>query len=156
LTNACTFELRSQKIIIDDEEILYGRISKEQLYFDFPEWSEEELSYQLLPAFAEEINKINKPVKVIIFLGTWCDDSKYNVPVFFKSVAQNKNINYELWAVDRQKKIENNMHEKYNLKKVPTFVFEINNREVGRIVENPQNSIEEDIIEILSKNSINN
>jgi hypothetical protein len=150
---SCSPKLASQKIVINDTEMLFGNITKTQLYYDFPEWGEEEQFYQPIQNIIGQINNYKHEVNVIIFLGTWCGDSRNNVPAFFKTVGQNKNISYKIWAVDRQKKLENNLPEQYNIERVPTFVFEIDGQEIGRIVENPQNSMEEDVLEILSRNS---
>lgn len=57
-----------------------------------------------------------------------------------------------MWALDRKKHHENNYHEKYNIKRVPTYIFEENGQEIGRIIENPDSTIEADILRILNIN----
>ncbi len=150
---SCSTHLKTQKITKNNSEFLYGEISKEQLYFDYPVWLEKEENYLPNKEIKEKILNFNEEVTVVVFLGTWCGDSRRNVPRFFKSIKDNHNFKIAMWAVDRKKKMENNLTEKYNILRVPTFIFKKNGVEIGRIIENPKKSIEEDILDILQRNS---
>ena len=56
----------------------------------------------------------------------------------------------EVIAVDRDKKTPENFEQGLELIQVPTFIFYKENRELGRIVEFPINSLESDMLAILS------
>jgi thiol-disulfide isomerase/thioredoxin len=101
---------------------------------------------------AEMIGTVDKDVDVTVFFGTWCGDSKRQLPKFLK-VADQAGIPSEkikLYGVDRTKKSADGLAEKYNIQRVPTFLFFKNGVELGRIVETPHTTIEGDIITILA------
>jgi thiol-disulfide isomerase/thioredoxin len=103
----------------------------------------------------ERLNKeYDKKVKLKIYLGTWCGDSKREVTRFLKIVDQSKiNMNnVELICLDDRddvyKQGPNGEEKGLNIHRVPTFIFYKNEKEVGRIVESPVNSLETDISQI--------
>lgn len=139
-----------------NQEILLGKINKSGmegnsygLWF-LPNYND----YTVKTNFTNQITKeMLKDVDTKIVLATWCGDSHREVPRFYKimetlSYSEKK---MEVWAVDRNKKIEGVDLEKYNIKRVPTFIFYKNGTEIGRIIESPTKSLEEDLLEILSK-----
>ncbi len=86
-------------------------------------------------------------------MGTWCSDSKREVPRFYKII---KLINYdenkiELICVDRKKEVTNYDVSNYDIKYVPTFIFLKDEKEIGRIIESPKQKLEEDLLEIFLK-----
>ncbi|WP_421939155.1 thioredoxin family protein [Pedobacter sp.] len=101
-----------------------------------------------------EIKKLLKKEKITIVFGSWCGDSKVNVPNFFKILDaagfSEKNIN--IIAVDGNKKAENGLLDKLNILRVPTFIIsDKKGNEIGRIIEGPKNTLEADLLEILKK-----
>lgn len=91
-------------------------------------------------------------LKVVVVLGSWCGDSKEQVPRFYKinDLLVPKFNEIEVIGVDRLKKAGSLDISELKIEKVPTFIFYRNNVEIGRIVETPQNSIEKDILQIIS------
>jgi hypothetical protein len=91
-------------------------------------------------------------LKVTIVLGTWCGDSKLQVPHFFKVLDQigvtEKDVT--LICVDGHKKAENGLTDNLNIERVPTFIFSKNGKEVGRIIESPKTTLEQDFLAIVS------
>lgn len=91
-----------------------------------------------------------------IFMGTWCGDSKREVPRFYKT------LNTASFSLDRltciavqadrehYKQSIGGEHEGLNIHRVPTFIFYKNGKEINRIVEAPIKTLEEDIKEIVS------
>jgi len=103
-----------------------------------------------------ELKKLVKKEKIKIVFGTWCGDSKVNVPNFFKVLdnLQFKEKNVEIIAVDGAKKAENGIIDGLNIERVPTFiVFDKKGKELGRIVEHPKTTLEGDLLEIYKKKS---
>lgn len=95
-------------------------------------------------------NKIfNYTIKIL--LGTWCHDSQEQVPGFFKILDDlDYNTNYlEIICVDKEKKAGDYDIFSLNIKRVPTFIFYKDDKETGRIVETPSNTLEIDIYNIL-------
>ncbi|MCB0283116.1 MAG: thioredoxin family protein [Calditrichae bacterium] len=147
----CSHSIQSAKVSKDNSEMLYGEISEEQLYFDYPNWKEMEVQYNPNPDVTAKISEFKGNLNVQVFLGTWCGDSRRNVPRFLKSIANTDNLHLQIWAVDRHKKLDNALTEKYQIKRVPTFIFLNDTVEIGRITEHPVKTIEEDILEILNR-----
>ncbi|MCK0130514.1 thioredoxin family protein [Flavobacteriaceae bacterium F08102] len=101
------------------------------------------------------ISKIKKHLKGITikgFMGTWCEDSKREIPRFYKIMETTGfNLkNFELIAVNHAKKTPDNLQEGLHIIRVPTLIFYKNNKEIGRIVEYPRETLEKDIAKIIS------
>jgi hypothetical protein len=57
----------------------------------------------------------------------------------------------KLLAVDRSKRDPEGLTAKWNVTRVPTFIFIRGGREIGRVVERPTATLEQDIAQILSR-----
>lgn len=95
-----------------------------------------------------------KDVTVKVFMATWCGDTKRHLPEFIK-VWQEAGLSedqLEIIAVHRDgeeyKRSPSRYEANYNLHRVPTFVFEKEGEEIGRIVERPKNDMITDIRQI--------
>jgi thiol-disulfide isomerase/thioredoxin len=98
------------------------------------------------------LTKNLKGIKIKGFMGTWCGDSKRETPHFYKILEQtgfNLN-NFQLITVNRNKKTPDNLQEGFDIKRVPTFIFYQDGKEIGRYVEYAQESLEEDMLKIVS------
>ena len=90
---------------------------------------------------------------ITMVLGTWCSDSKLQVPRFFK-ILDLLNYNTQeitIYAVDREKKCDGIDLTNLDIELVPTFIISQNGKERGRIVETPLQTLEKDISSILIK-----
>lgn len=86
------------------------------------------------------------------FMGSWCGDSKRETPRFYKLLDEtgyNQN-DFELITVNRSKKTPDNLQEGFNIIRVPTFIFYKDGKEVGRYVEYPRETLEKDILKIVT------
>jgi thiol-disulfide isomerase/thioredoxin len=93
-------------------------------------------------------------VSIKIVLGTWCPDSRREVPRFVKIL---KEINFpaagvKFIGVDNMKFSPVDNYNALGIERVPTFIFYKNNIETGRIIENPTTSLEQDMVNILARN----
>ncbi len=97
-----------------------------------------------------------KNYKIKAFYGTWCGDSRRELPKFYKVIDEVgfEENQLEAIAVDRKKdayKSSPNGEEKgLNIHRVPTFIFYKNNKEIGRIVEYPKQDFERDMLTIIN------
>lgn len=86
-----------------------------------------------------------------IVLGTWCSDSKREVPRFFRILEY---LGYplthiEMICVDRSKEAKKTPVAELGIERVPTFIFYINGEEYARIIERPRTgSLEGDLLKI--------
>ena len=87
-------------------------------------------------------------------MGTWCPDSRREVPRFMKVTGylEFPADKVTFIGVDNAKisPIEN--MRLLDIQRVPTFIIYKNNIEAGRIIENPVTSLEQDMVNILSRN----
>nr|MQY61371.1 hypothetical protein [bacterium] len=63
---------------------LLGPLSKEEILENFPDWQVEVASYVPDQEVIEKLQSIPSEIKIEIFLGTWCSDTKRNVSAYFK------------------------------------------------------------------------
>ncbi|HTN47377.1 MAG TPA: thioredoxin domain-containing protein [Flavipsychrobacter sp.] len=91
--------------------------------------------------------------EIVIFAGTWCDDSKLWLPRLYK-VMQAANYpmrRYSMYGVDRAKTSKYVENKLYKIELVPTIILLKKNKEIGRIVENPQKTLEQDMVGFIKK-----
>ena len=94
-----------------------------------------------------------KDIRFVVVGGTWCSDTKRELPKFFKvvSLAHLPESNIDLYGVDRSKKSKEGLTEKYGINRVPTFILLFEGKEVGRIVESTREGMEFDLVGLLRK-----
>jgi len=155
----CSHRGRSQSVGKEDpsylivDGYLIGRIDERTLMREFKSFQSKKDKYTPDPASVSSIKEHNQDVHVIVFLGTWCGDSKRNVPSFIKTLemAQNPKISVEYLGLNRKKVDDLGMTDTYEIKRVPTFIFTKSGKEFGRITENPEASMEADMSKILNE-----
>ena len=129
------------------------KIFNEELFQDAPysSWYNAEYVYTPNAEIIIQLSTQNLNVEIFIVLGTWCSDSQVQVPRFLKILDL---IDYDknkmtLVGVDQNLSLPNYPIKNYNIEKVPTFIIYKNKVEVGRIIETPSTSLEEDLLNIL-------
>jgi len=154
VTISCAAQKKEANAVIDEAGNLVGIANKDNFLKEpFNEWytynyeeyvSDEEIIDKLQPLLIE--------VTIKAFMGTWCGDSQEQTPVFYKILdeAEFDYNNLELVAVNRSKATPDNLQEGFNIERVPTFIFYKNGIEIGRFVEYPRESVEADILKIVS------
>ena len=137
------------------KDMLLGEFQKEDLTKKpFSKWYEPAYeNFSPEEEFMETIKENIDDYKITVLMGTWCADSKREVPKFLK-ILDKSNYNYdnlELVAVDYNKNTPSKIEEELNVHRVPTIIFYKDGEEINRFVEYPQaESIEEDIAQIVS------
>ena len=98
------------------------------------------------------LSKTLKGVTIKGFMGTWCGDSKRETPHFYKilELAGFNLKKIDLITVNRSKKTPDNLQEGLDIKRVPTFIFYKKGIEIGRYVEYARESLEKDMLKIVS------
>lgn len=91
---------------------------------------------------------------LIIYAGSWCEDSESQLPIIFKIFEKGgmKSSKYQLIGTDRNKQSYNISDNKFRPEKVPSLIILHDNKEIGRIEELPAKSWEQDLIAILYRN----
>jgi thiol-disulfide isomerase/thioredoxin len=98
------------------------------------------------------IHNVNAGVDFLVFFGTWCGDSRRELPHFLKIADQCgiESSRIRLYGLDRSKKSNDGLSDQYHVERVPTFIFLKNGSEVGRITEKPNTTLEADMLSILA------
>lgn len=157
-------EINKLTVEENGKEILLGKMDKKGLQTNsFADWfSPRYDSYEPDLKALSKLKTQLKDYKIKIFLGTWCGDSKREVPRFYK-ILENidfKKKNIETVALnhtrEQYKKSPTGEEKGLNIIKVPTFIFYKNGKEVNRIVESPIESLEKDILSIINGGYIPN
>jgi thiol-disulfide isomerase/thioredoxin len=118
----------------------------------YPKFKENFDSARVDANFIEMIKLVHGGIDIVVVLGTWCGDSKREVPRFLKIVdlASIPSSRISYYAVDRTKKSPDGVANTFRIDLVPTFIFLKQGEEVGRIVESPRTSLEEEMLTILA------
>lgn len=136
---------------------LVGEVSRVQLQNDpffGPVFMEEYRGYAVNEDVVAGLKTYIYEYNITIVMGTWCGDSQEQVPHFIKILDK---LDYDtrklhIIAVDHQKEAAGTGVEKLDVQRVPTFIFyDENAREVGRIVETPHETLEQDMYDIVNK-----
>jgi hypothetical protein len=134
-------------------EIIYGKVTLAEVLAGSPDWRDKANEYMPQPSAIEFLAGVALPVKIEIYYGHWCSDSINNIPKFLKimELAANPAFEMEFWSVEKMKKDEKRGPVNgRQLKAIPTFVVFLEGKEAGEIIENPIESMEEDLVNIIN------
>lgn len=111
--------------------------------------------YQPLPDVIEKLASVkNDDLSIVTVLGIWCPDSRREVPRFMKIIELMKFPGEQMTfiGVDNEKLSPLGDYDKLGIERVPTFIVYKNKIEIGRIIENPVASLEQDLLDIITRN----
>ncbi|MDR4954190.1 thioredoxin family protein [Chryseobacterium sp. ES2] len=158
-------QFSAQKVVVNrevetqkDGKMLLGNQLKEQfLKAPYADWYVKEHDEYVLDQKAVSELKKEKigTYDIIVFMGTWCEDSHRDFPRLMKilEAVSYPESKLNIIAVNRKKESPTGDESLYNLQKVPTIILKRYGKEVGRIIEMPTTGyIERDLVEILKKN----
>jgi len=122
-----------------NEKSLKGIISREVLTNDtsFHWYAENLKGYTPNVAAHNGLQKHKDSIQLLVFMGTWCEDSQNIIPKMFALIdaAGYSQDRITLIGVDRQKKTFSHLSEALNITNVPTIIVMKNGKEMGRVVE---------------------
>lgn len=152
-------KVNKEIITKNNRPILVGQITKNGLTKEpYRPWFDQQYdNYELDESAINAIKNNLNDYKIQIFMGTWCGDSKRQVPRFYKILEASKyNMNkLEVVGVSNTKedykKSPTGEEKGLDIKRVPTFIFYKKGKEVGRIIERPTLSLEQDMLAIITK-----
>ncbi|WP_204347026.1 tetratricopeptide repeat protein [Psychroserpens algicola] len=149
------------EIALDGETpFLLGKINKAGLMSEnYKEWFIK--NYKAYDPDQTTIDAIGSQLnnyQITLFMGTWCGDSKLEVPRFYKILEACKFPEAQLKVIALSRKPDmykqSPKHEEagLNIHRVPTFIFYKDGKEVNRIVEHPVKTLEADLLNIITSN----
>lgn len=103
---------------------------------------------------------ISKGITIKGFVGTWCGDSKREIPHLYKILEMagfDCKKKLTMIGLDRSKKSPKAEEQGQNIDNVPTFIFYKKGKEIGRFVEySALGTTEKDILSILKEEGYKN
>jgi len=144
---AIAFQSNAQKTyetladsVYANTKMLKGIISKEDLSNDpvFTWYAESERIYPKPDTSAVAAFRKNKDkIYFIVFGGTWCEDTHFVLPKFFKiqeasGFPENRIV---VFAIDRYYHTTGNIAQVLNITNVPTIIVMKDGKELGRVIE---------------------
>ena len=100
----------------------------------------------------EALEPLLEDVDIVVFMGTWCEDSQREIPKFVKilEAVEYPMETIEVIAMTRDKTTPQQYEAGQNITNIPTLIFMNGDKELGRIVEFPVEDLESDMLKILS------
>ena len=131
------------------EEIVVGVYSRDIMYL--PDWDDAYFNYEVDEIAADELIPLTENIKILIVAAQWCSDSRDVIPALYKVLdyLSFPEEDVEIIMVNRDKKGLSDEVDDLGIDFVPTIIFYTNTEEIGRIIEQPLESIEKDMLSIL-------
>ena len=109
-------------------------------------------SYSLDAKTVKTLKKGFKNITIKAFMATWCRDSKKAAPQLIKLLEETgfDFTNLEMITVSRSKQTPDHLEKDFDLKTVPTILFYKDGKEIGRYLEYPRETLEKDILKIVT------
>ncbi len=126
-------------------------ITKDQILAAGGEWRDKYDQYDPPGDMVDALkSKLVGDVKIDVYLGMWCPDSRHNVPPFIKIMDRaGAAVPVRYFDVPKKaNKEETYFIDELKVDRVPTFIFYFGGKEIGRIVENPKTGMIEDTMEV--------
>lgn len=103
----------------------------------FTWYSDNQKAYTAPRSLMEGMKAQKDVVTYLIFGGTWCSDTQFILPKFFKTQEQSgvADSKISFIGVDRDKKSIGNVASVMGVTNVPTIIVLKNGKEIGRVVE---------------------
>jgi thiol-disulfide isomerase/thioredoxin len=143
-----------------DYKLILGEFSLKELKASInKKWFEARYNdYNLKASTTNEIAEEfrNQDLSITVYMGTWCEDSQREFPALIKFLDKSgfdKN-KLTIIGVDENKEVPNvseKRSKELNIINVPTIiVYDAKGKEMNRFVEFPQQTLEEDLLKIVS------
>jgi thiol-disulfide isomerase/thioredoxin len=138
-----------------EEAVLVGPTTREKVEAS-PEWVQAEVDARPDAGAAQALGTVEPGAEVTIFLGTWCGDSRREVPRFWKALDAAEGgtgavpFQVRYVAVDHDKRQPADLLKESDVRYLPTLIVRRGGREVGRIVESSPHGVEQDLLALLT------
>ncbi len=103
-------------------------------------------------ALIENLRTRAAGLKADVYFAYWCSDSLNHVPVFLKILDALNVPEFTVCFYEVERKStpgQKHYVADLEIERIPTFIFYANGVELGRIIENPKNSILQDMMAIV-------
>ena len=144
INSLCGAFAQSPYISFKDEKnpaqhILNGIITKYALQNDstYTWYTGSRNSYTPAQETVTALASAKNKMELVVFGGTWCEDTQSILPKFFKLQEQAgfPDAGISFFAVDRNKKTIGGITDAFKITNVPTIIVMKDGKELGRVVE---------------------
>ena len=122
-----------------EQHILRGIINKYLVQNDdsYKWYVQSQNGYKPDTATLNAFERSKGKVQFIVFGGTWCEDTQFILPKFFKlqEMSGVEDTVISFFGVNRAKKTLASFADAFNITNVPTIIVMKNGKEIGRVVE---------------------
>lgn len=146
-------------------KVLFGEVTREDITGNIEDWDAEYGSYRPDSAAVNALRERLRGVRLVCVFGTWCSDSKREVPRLWKvlDTAGYPESRLDMYAVGSSRftkemqvpedaiEWSKNVKAWYDVTAVATIIVSRGGKELGRIVEKTDTSIENDILRFLGE-----
>ena len=143
---------KNNPTVIFDDGNHFGLLSK-SLIIDHDSYTWFPKQYDAYQPNLNEFDSANlKQISIKIFMGTWCHDSKREVPRLYKILDElyYDYENFEIIGLTKDKKGYFQDYATFGITNTPTIIFYRNDMEIGRIIEEPKGSLEDQMARIIA------
>ena len=122
-----------------NEKTFKGILTRADLEKDssFTWYAENFKAFIPIPSAIQTLKASADSIKLIAFMGTWCDDSHFVIPRLFAfaDAAAFPDTSISIIGVDRKKKTWGGLQDAFHITNVPTIIVMRNGKELGRVIE---------------------
>ena len=131
---------------------IVGSLTPEVILEKIPEWKSFVDGYSPRLDVISRLQEVSEVVRVEIYLGAWCPDCRQRVSAYLKimDMVRNPMIRTTYTGLPRDRAARGPYTEGKNIERIPTFIVFLRDQEIGRIIETPALSVEEDLWNILA------
>jgi thiol-disulfide isomerase/thioredoxin len=138
------------------QKVLRGIINKYLVMNDpaFQWYNANQTAYTPDTAILSAMERSKGKVQFVVFGGTWCEDTQFILPKFFKlqEMSGLSDDQFTFFGVNEAKKSLGHIAEAFGITNVPTIIVMKDNKETGRVVEyGKTGKWDKELAEILAK-----
>jgi hypothetical protein len=120
---------------------LEGPCTREEILKNSPEWQAGLAAYSPKPEFIDRLRSLAVEIRIDVYFGTWCSDSKSHVPALFKvlELADTPLLQADCYAVPEAKSKRAPFFRGNDIKNLPTFIVFVDGWKRAGSSRNPTN-----------------
>ncbi len=131
--------------------LLVGDTSYSELIRAYPYFQTSRTTVKETPEAIEKLKAVSQPTQLTVYFGVWCHDSIREIPQLVKLLEEvnNPKISYQLISLDKTKQEPLGRARANDILYTPTIVVFQADKELGRIIEKPEQDLATDLVDIL-------
>lgn len=147
------FTSEGRKMSLSPKPPLLGAKKAADLKLHSPDYVQTAKAYTPNAQSVAALKKQVKPVRVLVFFGSWCPHCKEVVPHLLRVEDEIKGSKIQIDYRGVPRDFKDPELQKLNISEVPTAVIYMNGKEIGRLVRNDWNNPEVVLSKVLSSAS---